>query len=116
MSRSDANGQTIPTPALTARRHAHAGQLHARTSGHRGGTRSSALDETRDMLHRRLRAASIMLRSGSTVFLVRDVFFPGSARRPDLRARPGLSCLLIATVAALSGSWEPRLRQLRCSS
>ena len=40
------------------------------------GTGPDIATETRDLLHRRLRAAAIMLALGVGVFLVRDVFFP----------------------------------------
>ena len=68
--------------------------------------------ETRDLLHRRLRAAAIMLAVSVGVFLVRAFIFP--------KIEPGwiffhglISVLLLVTIASLSGRWRPSLRQLR---
>jgi serine/threonine-protein kinase len=68
--------------------------------------------ETRELLHRRLRAAAVMLAVGVGAFLVRDVVFP--------RPHGGwiyLHCLIftsvVATIAALFGRWRPSLEQLR---
>ncbi len=40
-----------------------------------GGSTELA-DETRNLLHRRLRAASLMLAFGFGIFLLRDLYFP----------------------------------------
>src|SRR5208283_3351755 len=54
------------------------------------GGNTELADETRNLLHRRLRAASLMLALGFGIFLLRDV-----------------------NVLALSGRWTPSMRQLR---
>jgi tRNA A-37 threonylcarbamoyl transferase component Bud32 len=76
------------------------------------GTGPDIATETRDLLHRRLRASAIMLAVGVGAFLVRDAFLP--------RLRPGwiyfhglILVLQLVTVGALSGRWRPSLRQLR---
>jgi serine/threonine-protein kinase len=68
--------------------------------------------ETRDLLHRRLRAAAIMLAVGVGAFLVRDVAFP----RPQsgwIYFHGLIFAVLVVTIASLFGRWKPPLRQLR---
>jgi serine/threonine-protein kinase len=68
--------------------------------------------ETRDLLHRRLRAAAIMLAVGVGAFLVRDVAFP----RPQsswIYFHGLIFAVLVATIASLFGRWRPSLDQLR---
>ncbi len=76
------------------------------------GGSSKLADETRDLLHRRLHAASLMLAVGFGAFLLHDLYF--------LKALPQqvyLHCLvfflLVLNVLALSGRWKPSMRQLR---
>src|SRR5262245_48094919 len=68
--------------------------------------------ETRELLHRRLRAASIMLAIGFGVFLLRDTFIPVTYQRL-LPFHVLILLLLLASVAALSGRWKPTMPQLR---
>jgi eukaryotic-like serine/threonine-protein kinase len=76
------------------------------------GSGSELADETRDLLHRRLRAASLMLALGFGVFLLRDLYFPKLFQQLIY-----LHCLvfflLVVNVLALSGRWKPTMRQLR---
>lgn len=76
------------------------------------GSGSELAAETRDLLHRRLHAASLMLALGFGVFLLRDLYFPKIL--PQLIY---LHCLvfflLVVNVLALSGRWKPTMRQLR---
>ena len=76
------------------------------------GSSSELAEETRDLLHRRLRAASLMLALGFGVFLLRDLYFP-----KILQQLTYLHCLvfslLVLNVLALSGRWKPSMRQLR---
>ncbi|MGA2703028.1 MAG: serine/threonine-protein kinase [Isosphaeraceae bacterium] len=76
-----------------------------------GGSTELA-DETRNLLHRRLRAASLMLALGFGIFLLRDFYFPKILQ--NLIYLHGLVfLLLVVNVLALSGRWTPSMRQLR---
>ena len=76
------------------------------------GSSTELADETRDLLHRRLRAASLMLALGFGIFLLRDLYFPKILQ--DLIYLHGLVfLLLVVNVLALSGRWTPSMRQLR---
>ncbi len=76
-----------------------------------GGSTELA-DETRNLLHRRLRAASLMLAFGFGIFLLRDLYFPRVLQ--NLIYLHGLVfVLLVVNVVALSGRWTPSMRQLR---
>jgi serine/threonine-protein kinase len=110
----------MPDPDSTAdfpTRLSHAEPI-ARSSGaapnqrFAAGSAPALADETCDLLHWRLRAAAMMLTVGFTVFLVRDVFVP-HLLEVVIYAHAVVLLLLIATVAALSGRWKPRLQQLR---
>jgi eukaryotic-like serine/threonine-protein kinase len=68
--------------------------------------------ETRNLLHRRLFAASLMLALSFGVFLIRDLIFPPLLQRFSI-LHGGVFCLLIVNLLALSGRWKPTLRQLR---
>ena len=76
------------------------------------GSGAELADETRDLLQRRLHAASLMLAIGFGVFLLRDLCFPKL-----LQQLTYLHCLvfflLVVNVLALSGRWKPSMRQLR---
>ncbi len=74
---------------------------------------SSRLDsETRDLLHRRFRAASLILAIGFGVFLLRDLYF-GHAPRAVGYLHGLVFLLLLGNVLALSSRWTPSMRQLR---
>ncbi len=76
-----------------------------------GGSTELA-DETRNLLHRRLRAASLMLALGFGIFLLRDLYFPKILQ--NLIYLHGLVfLLLVVNVLALSSRWTPSMRQLR---
>jgi len=76
-----------------------------------GGSTELA-DETRNLLQRRLRAASLMLAFGFGIFLLRDLYFPRDLQ--NLIYLHGLVfLLLVVNVLALSGRWTPSMRQLR---
>lgn len=68
--------------------------------------------ETRDLLHRRLRAASIMLTVGVGAFLARDTILP-QVHQGWLYFHGLIVVNLLITVVALSGRWKPSMRQLR---
>ncbi len=76
------------------------------------GSGSELAEETRELLHRRLRAASLMLAMGFGVFLLRDFWLP-----KVLLELYYLHCvvfsLLVLNVLALSGRWKPSMNQLR---
>jgi serine/threonine-protein kinase len=68
--------------------------------------------ETCELLHRRLRAASLMLAVGFGAFLIRDlVFFPSIHRQVYLHG--GVFSLLIINLLVLSGRWKPSMQELR---
>ncbi len=76
-----------------------------------GGSTELA-DETRNLLHRRLRAASLMLALGFGIFLFRDLYFPKVLQ--NLIYLHGLVfLLLVVNILTLSGRWTPSMRQLR---
>jgi serine/threonine-protein kinase len=69
-------------------------------------------DETRDLLHRRLHAASLILALGFGSFLLRDLYFPRVVQQ--LVYLHGLVFfLLVLNVLALSSRWKPSMGQLR---
>ncbi len=76
------------------------------------GSGSELAEETRDLLHRRLRAASLMLALGFGVFLLRDFYLPKVLLQLFI-----LHCvvflLLVLNVLALSGRLKPSMHQLR---
>lgn len=76
------------------------------------GSAPNLAKETRDLLHRRLLAASLMLAFSFGVFLIRDFVFPPLLQRFSF-LHSGVFCLLIINMIALSGRWKPTLRQLR---
>jgi serine/threonine-protein kinase len=78
------------------------------------GSGCELASETCDLLHRRLRAAAIMLAVGFAVFLVRDLFIPRFLHNL-IYAHVLILALLILTVAALWGRWKPSMQQLRIS-
>ena len=76
------------------------------------GSAPNLAKETRDLLHRRLFAASLMLALSFGVFLIRDLVFPPLLQRFSV-FHGGVFCLLVVNLLALSGRWKPTLRQLR---
>ncbi len=76
------------------------------------GNTAELASETRELLHRRLFAASLVLALGFGVFLARDICFP---RVPQglISLHVGVFLLLIVNLLALSGRWQPSMRQLR---
>ena len=87
------------------------------------GSSSELADETRDLLHRRLRAASLMLALGFGVFLLRDLYFPKILQQltylhclvfsPSGSQRPGLIGSLETLDAAASPAGAGHLRDCR---
>jgi eukaryotic-like serine/threonine-protein kinase len=77
-----------------------------------GSSNAELADETRDLLHRRLRAASLMLALGFGVFLLRDLFFPKFLQQL-IYLHALVFLLLVVNVLALSGRWKPSMQQLR---
>ncbi|HMF35480.1 MAG TPA: serine/threonine-protein kinase, partial [Isosphaeraceae bacterium] len=76
------------------------------------GSSTALADETRNLLHRRLRAASLMLALGFGTFLFRDLYFPKILQ--NLLYLHGLVfLLLVVNILALSSRWTPSMRQLR---
>jgi serine/threonine-protein kinase len=75
------------------------------------GSGTELAAETRDLLHRRLRAAALVLAFGFAIFLARDLFFPRLFQKVGLHALAFL--LLLLDLAALSTRWRPTMRQLR---
>ena len=76
------------------------------------GSSTELADETRDLLHHRLRAASLMLALGFGIFLLRDLYFPKVLQ--NLIYLHGLVfLLLVVNILTLSGRWTPSMRQLR---
>jgi serine/threonine-protein kinase len=76
------------------------------------GSAPDLAGETRDLLHRRLLAASLMLALSFGIFLLRDFVFPPIVRRVSF-IHGAVFCLLILNLVALSGQWKPSMRQLR---
>src|SRR5271166_6868489 len=76
-----------------------------------GGSTELA-DETRNLLHRRLRAASLMLALGFGIFLLRDIYFPRVLQNL-IYLHSLVFLLLVINILALSGRWTPSMRQLR---
>ena len=68
--------------------------------------------ETRELLHRRLFAASLMLALSFGLFLVRDFVFPPLLKRFSV-LHGTVFGLLIVNLLALSARWKPTMRQLR---
>ena len=76
------------------------------------GGSSKLADETRDLLHRRLHAASLMLAVGFGAFLLHDLYFL-KALPQQVYLHGLVFFLLVLNVLALSGRWKPSMRQLR---
>jgi serine/threonine-protein kinase len=67
--------------------------------------------ETRNLLHRRLWAASVVLVFGFGIFLARDLVFPRLLQSVGLHALAFV--VLVLNLVALSTRWRPSMRQLR---
>jgi serine/threonine-protein kinase len=75
------------------------------------GSSAALVSETRDLLHRRLRAASLVLAFGFGIFLARDLFFPRLFPSVILHGLAFL--LLLVNLVVLSSRWQPGMRELR---